>query len=130
MIAIDTNVVVRLILEDNPAQIDAIRRLMERDPLFVSLTVLVETGWVLESRYKFIRAVVADALDDLISLERIAVPRYAAVRWAIGRYREGADLADVIHLVAASKSDGFATLDQRLARQAGSNSPIPIETLA
>lgn len=129
MIAIDTNVVLRVILDDDEAQIAVIRRLMLRETLFVSLGVLLETGWVLESRYELSRTDVADALELVIELESIVVPRQDSARWAIARYRAGADLADVMHLASALKIARFATFDRRLRRDAGSDSPVAIENL-
>ncbi len=129
MIAVDTNIVLRLILNDDPGQIDAIRMLMKRSRLFVSLTVLLETGWVLESRYRMPRSDVAAALDGVAALDGLAIGRPALAAWAVERYRIGADWADMIHLASAAKTDGFATLDRRVMRQAGPNSPVPIKTL-
>ncbi|WP_380785392.1 type II toxin-antitoxin system VapC family toxin [Sphingomonas sp. R86521] len=130
MIAVDTNIVLRLILNDDAGQIEAIRALMKRNRLFVSLTVLLETGWVLESRYRMPRHDVAAALDGVVALEGVAIGRPALAAWAVDRYRAGGDWADMIHLAAAAKTDGFATLDRRVMRHAGPDSPIPIETLA
>lgn len=130
MIAVDTNIVLRLILNDDAGQIEAIRALMRRTRLFVSLTVLLECGWVLESRYRMSRDDVATALDGVAALEGVAIGRAALADWAVDRYRAGADLADMIHLAAAAKTDGFATLDRRVVRRAGPDSPIPVETLA
>ena len=130
MIAADTNIVLRLILGDDEAQVSAVRDLMARDSLFVPLTVLLETGWVLESRCRMDRESVADALVGLTLLEGIHVPRSEAVLRLLERYRAGADLADMIHLASAAKLEGFATFDRRLARDAGAASPIKIETLA
>jgi predicted nucleic-acid-binding protein len=130
VIAADTNIVLRLILGDDEAQVSAVRDLMARDSLFVSLTVLLETGWVLESRCRMDRGSVADALVGLTLLEGIHVPRSEAVLRLLERYRAGADLADMIHLASAAKLEGFATFDRRLVRDAGTASPIKIETLA
>jgi predicted nucleic-acid-binding protein len=130
VIAVDTNVVVRLILGDDEKQVQAVRNLMARDTLFVSLTVLLGTGWVLESRCRMPRQAVANALAGIVLLEGIHVPRAELVLKLLGRYGDGADLGDMIHLVAAAKLDGFATFDRRLARDAGPDSPLPIETLA
>lgn len=102
---------------------------MARDRIFVSLGVLLEAGWVLQSRYRFSRDEVAEALTLVISLDRIVVARLTLVAWAIGRYRSGADLADMMHLASAAKLGTFATFDQRVARDAGTDTPVPIETL-
>lgn len=130
MIAVDTNVVLRLVLDDHPVQVEAARALMLREPLYVSLGVLLETGWVLQSRYGLPRAEVADALTLLARLDRLIVARLPLALWAIERFRAGADLADMVHLVSAAKIGRLATFDRRVAKGAGPDSPVTIETLA
>lgn len=130
MIAADTNVVLRLILDDDQDQVRLIEQVMASQSLFLSLTVMLETGWVLASRYGMSRAQVATALSALITLERVEVARAELVQQAIDRFRAGADWADMIHLVAAHKLRRFLTLDRRLCRQAGNAAPVTIETLA
>lgn len=129
MIAVDTNILLRLVLDDDDAQLGAVRALMARDTLFVSLGVLLETGWVLLSRYRLSRGDVADTLVLIASLEGVVVARPALALWAIERYREGADLADMLHLVSAAKIGAFATFDRRIARHAAAGAPVAIETL-
>ncbi|MCX8474323.1 MAG: type II toxin-antitoxin system VapC family toxin [Sphingomonas sp.] len=130
MIAVDTNIVLRLILGDDESQLGAVRKLMADDSLFVSLTVLLETGWVLESRCRMPRPAVADALIALTLLEGIQVPRSETVLRLLERYRAGADLADMIHLASAAKLEAFATFDRRLHRDADGASLLKIETPA
>ncbi|MFZ2663473.1 MAG: PIN domain-containing protein, partial [Rhodoferax sp.] len=52
MIAFDTNMLVRALVLDNPAQADVARQLMAANTVFISRTVLLETEWVLRARYK------------------------------------------------------------------------------
>lgn len=129
MIAADTNVALRLVLEDDEAQLASIAIVMAEQPLFLPLTVLLEVGWVLASRYQMKRHDLATALAALLALDGIEVARAKWVDWAIERFRAGADWADVIHLVASQKLAGFATFDRGLAYQAADESPVPITTL-
>jgi predicted nucleic-acid-binding protein len=129
VIAVDTNIPLRLILADDAAQLGLILEIMEHEELFVSLTVLLETGWVLQSRMGMSRNQVADRLASLMELERIEVARPTLADWAIERYRAGADLADMIHLAASAKLDSFMTFDGGVAKRAGSNPPLEIRTL-
>lgn len=57
MIAVDTNVLVRLLTADDPKQLAAARSLFASDPIWVAKTVLLETGWVLRSLYGFETAI-------------------------------------------------------------------------
>jgi predicted nucleic acid-binding protein len=129
MIAVDTNVVVRLIVADHEDQLEAVRRLMSRSELLVPLTVLLETAWVLRSRYGYDREALTDALDALARLDGIRFEEPTWVDWAIARHRSGGDIAGGLHLVAARRAAAFATFDRDLAARAGADPPLPIETL-
>ncbi len=53
MLAVDTNVVVRFLTGDEPAQAARARAIFQRETVFLGKTVLVETEWVLRSLYRF-----------------------------------------------------------------------------
>ena len=73
----------------------------------------------------------ADTLLSLIAIPTVVIGDEPAIRWAIERTgSHGADLADMLHLIAARQTDRFASFDRTLAKEAGSDAPIPIETLA
>jgi len=126
--AIDTNVVARFLLEDDLAQAAVASGLL-REGAYVSITVLMELSWLLASRYALSQPVIAESITALLDLPTVQVERADAVRWAIDRYAAGADLADMLHLVAASPAERFATFDRAVATQAGADAPIAIETL-
>lgn len=72
MIGLDTNVLVRFLVRDDEQQFDRAQRLIRREaqagtPVLVSHLVLLETEWVLRSRYKLGKAVILDAFSDLMS---------------------------------------------------------------
>lgn len=130
MKAVDTNILVRWITRDDPLQTPIADTIMAQ-PVFVSLTVVNEVVWTLGGRvYKMPRATIAEALRLLIATTTVTVAHEAGVSWAIDRFAEGADLADMIHLVAAGASDSFISFEKRLAALAGPNAPIPIERAA
>lgn len=71
MLGIDTNVLVRYLVADDEAQFDKARRLIRRETaagrkLMVSLLVLLETEWVLRSRYGYGKAAFAEILSGLL----------------------------------------------------------------
>ena len=129
MIAADTNVLVRLIVNDDARQVALIEQVMAEQPLFVSLTVLLETGWVLASRYRMTREQIAAVMAALLALERVEVARTELVARAIERFRAGADWADMIHLVAAHKVRGFLTFDRGVDTRAGPDASVAVRTL-
>ncbi len=128
MKAADTNIVVRLIIGDDPAQRQVAERLVI-DGVFVPVTVLLETEWVLRSRYRLPRDLIATSLGDLLDAPGIHLTDEPQMRWAIARYAAGADFADMIHLCVSHGRDAFVTFDTDLARAAGSGTPTVVETL-
>lgn len=128
-VAIDTNIVVRLIVADDPKQLEMIAELIARQELLVPLTVLLETEWVLRSRYGYSQKIVAGALADLAALENVRLEGGAVTAWAISRYSKGADLADMLHLAACDEDVAFATFDRKLAAAAGRKAPAQVITL-
>lgn len=125
--AIDTNVVVRIIVRDDPDQVSVVDALLEQS-LFVPITVLLETVWVLSSRYRMPRLDIADALQRLLDLPAIAVDDPALIVWALEQFRQGADFADMLHLVASREAEALVTFDRSMPK-AAENSPVPVVTL-
>lgn len=129
MKAVDTNVVIRLLIGDDPAQQAAARALLSA-PVLVTITVMIESAWVLRSRYGFDRATVAALLDAFLDYPNVLVQAETRVRWALARYRSGGDIADLLHIAAAEPAHRFATFDRGIAPAAGDGCPLMIETLA
>jgi predicted nucleic-acid-binding protein len=109
--SVDTNILARLILVDDAVQTPVSEEIVRRG-VHVSLTVLLELGWLLGSRAGKSRAEVNLALLKLLDNESIHVEDDAQVRAALELFRQGADLGDVIHLVAARGSEAFVTFDK------------------
>jgi predicted nucleic-acid-binding protein len=126
--SLDTNVLARFILNDDPAQFRVADRLLDGD-VMLTPTVLLETAWLLRSRYAMSRSEVSAALLAIVSMKNVVVADEPLVRWAIGRTNEGADFADMLHLVESREAGVFATFDGKVAKAAGADAPIAIETL-
>lgn len=130
MRAIDTNVALRLVLRDDPAQLAVARAVFADGGLFLPRSVVLEIEWVLRGLRKLDREQVSTELTRLCRLGGVTVEGLPGVAWAIERYRLGADLADMIHLTSAAECDAFLTFDRALADDAGPDTPVPVETLA
>uniref|UniRef100_UPI0025E9B492 type II toxin-antitoxin system VapC family toxin n=1 Tax=Sphingomonas sp. TaxID=28214 RepID=UPI0025E9B492 len=91
MKAIDTNVVLRIIVADDPAQERAARALIVAEPVLVPLTVTLECEWVLRSFYKKTPADIAAILNSMTDIENLVFEHVAGVRWALDRLVAGAD---------------------------------------
>lgn len=132
MKAVDANVLLRLIVGDDPHQEQVALALIARESVFVPLTVTMECEWVLRSFYKWPRARIADAIGTMMDVENIIFEQAAGVRWCLERLRGRADFADMIYIVQAAVCEmgEFATFDTGVADEAGSGSPLPVTTLA
>ena len=118
MRAVDTNVLVRLIVDDDPAQADAAQRAMASEPVFVPKTVVLELEWVLRSVYELSPTTIATAIEGLLSAADVSVEDATAIRRAVGWFKDGLDLADALHLASSSHADAFVTFDAAMRRRA------------
>jgi predicted nucleic-acid-binding protein len=124
--AVDTNVVARFIMGDDPIQSPQAAECIARG-VFVSEGVLMETEWVLRAVAGWDRMRVNEALATLLALENVAVARPGDLAWALDRHRDGADWADMLHLIATRGYDAFVTFEKNLRE--GSQPPVPVEHL-
>lgn len=118
MRAVDTNVIVRYLVNDDPPQAARARRLLEREDVFVSLTVLLETEWVLRGVFGLPPADIVRALRGFAGLPRVTLENPATAALALDWAEQGLDFADLLHLAASRAHDGFVTFDRALARVA------------
>lgn len=101
MIGLDTNVLVRYIAQDDPAQSPQATRLIESltaaEPGYVSVVAVVELVWVLLGCYASTRDEVCTVLETLLQTREIVVERADTVWKALRKYKEGkADFADCL----------------------------------
>lgn len=127
MIGVDTNILVRHLVQDDVEQAARATAFIEgrltRDtPGFINRMVVVELIWVLETSYGFARNLVADLIDRLLRTAELVVEDADQVNEAIQRFRRsGADLADLLLAIGNARhgcSETY-TFDRRAARAAG-----------
>ncbi len=111
MKSVDTNVVLRFLLGDDAKQTAIADKIMASD-VSVPLTVLLEVGWVLASRYGFERNQLSQMLIQLVDRPLIHFADRASVRAALLLFAQGTDFADAIHLVASRGTESFVTFDR------------------
>jgi predicted nucleic-acid-binding protein len=123
---IDTNILIRYIVADDPAQFRAATRFIEhecspQDPGFINSVVLAEVVWVLESSYQLPRLAIVDALRLLLGASQLSIEEVEDARAALQEYEDGADFSD--SLIAASNAragcEYTATFDRRAATRNG-----------
>jgi predicted nucleic-acid-binding protein len=118
VIAIDTNVIVRVVTRDDPAQVEAALAVLRSGDLWVSKTVLLETEWVLRYTYRLSREAIAETLEKLLGLRSLKVEDRGTVLQALAWFRGGLDFADALHLASGPEAEQFVTFDRALAAAA------------
>ena len=126
MVAVDTNVVVRLLTDDEPAQAARARAMFEREEVLLAKTVLLESEWVLRRLYRFGSGRIADAFVNLIALPDVVCEDALAVADALQWMRGGMDFADALHLASARPAGRFATFDDKLVKRAAKIADIAV----
>jgi predicted nucleic-acid-binding protein len=124
VIAVDTNILVRYVTEDDPAQTKLAQSLLEErltasEPGFVGLITLVELLWVLNDTYKIGRAMQAEVVSQLLDTRNLVIERDELIRTALAL--PAGDIADrVIHLVGEENGcSATVTFDKKFARLQG-----------
>jgi predicted nucleic-acid-binding protein len=127
MLGVDTNVVIRYLIRDDQSQYEKARRLIDREvrkgePVLVSLLVLLETEWVLRSRYELPKSEIVSAFSALLDTADLAFEDESAIEHALYSWKNStADFADCL-IDARNRRLGCgatATFDGRALKLAG-----------
>src|ERR1035438_353088 len=120
MIAVDTNVVVRLLklTEDDPTQTAAAKSLFAGGSIWIAKTVLLETAWVLRSFYGFDESAIRDAFTRLLGLQNVHTDDKASMAAALALSAHGVELADAMHLTSRPPGAVFVSFDRSFVRRA------------
>ena len=123
MIAIDTNVVVRYLTGDHPTQSAKARALVDKNPVFVPVTVTLESEWVLRSAYGYERVDVAHALRAFAGLPNVTMAQAPVIAAALDLFESGMDFADALHLRLSAECERFVTFDAKFVKTARRTGP-------
>jgi predicted nucleic-acid-binding protein len=118
MLAIDTNLIVRYLTGDHPQQSPRARKLVDGQPVFTAVTVILEVEWVLRSTYGYRLADVARALRAFAGLPTVTIEDAPIVAAALDLAEKGMDFADALHLGKSAHCEGMATFDRKLVKAA------------
>ena len=127
MLGVDTNVLVRYLTRDDQPQYEKARRMIDREvakgePVLVSLLVLLETEWVLRSRYEMAKADIVTAFSALLDTADLTFEDEPSVETAVYSWKDSAaDFADCL-IEARNRRLGCratATFDARALKLAG-----------
>ena len=127
MIGLDTNILVRYLAQDDPAQSAKAneileRRLTEKNPGFVSVVAMVETVWALDRAYGFTAQEIATAVERLLQIEVLVVENEQEVFSAMVALKQGrGSFADALiaELGARVGCTRTLTFDQKAVRLSG-----------
>jgi predicted nucleic-acid-binding protein len=118
MIVLDTNLLLRYLLNDDPAQARRVQRLLETSPLVtVTPTIVLELAWVLECS-DCTRAEIVGALRHIAGLPNMRLPNEAALYRAVEWYEQGLDFADALHLALSPAAATLITFDKDFVSKA------------
>ncbi len=124
MIAVDTNVILRFLVQDDPKQAAIANHFLENvltpeKPGFVTIVAVLELDWVLRSQYLFTAEIVVATLGQLMASPNLVFEQSSILKSALA-FKHG-DLADNI-LHGAGQARGCAntvTFDKKFARLPG-----------
>ncbi len=127
MIGLDTNVLIRFLVEDDANQTARAARFLERcarsgEALYVSDVVVCELVWVMQSAYEISRSEIVRILESLLKARQLTFQDADLLVRALGRFAKGkADFADYVIAERARRAGCLqvATFDRALLKEAG-----------
>jgi predicted nucleic-acid-binding protein len=126
VVAVDTNVVVRLVVGDNASQTARAAAIFRSGPVFIAKSVLLETEWVLRYSYELGAEIVLKSLRAVLGLENVSVEDPTATTAALRLLEQGLDFADALHIASSAHAARFVTFDARLAKRARRASTLEV----
>jgi predicted nucleic-acid-binding protein len=123
---LDTNVLARFFLQDDPLQSPKADRIIGslslREPGWVGVATILELVWVMTSQKRLDRKGIANILSQLLTREEIVIEQASIIQSAVHLYRLGsADFADCL-IASSARAAGCSrtvTFDRRAARDTG-----------
>jgi predicted nucleic-acid-binding protein len=118
MIAIDTNILLRVLTRDDLRQFEAAMRFLSQNDCRVQTTVILELEWVLRSVHRYSQSQIADVFEVLFDTEGLSIEQPDRLELAIKGLRSGIEFTDAYHIAGATDCASFATFDRSLIRRA------------
>ena len=127
MIGLDTNVIVRLLVQDDEAQVKRVEKAIaeqcsEESPAIINAIVLAETVWVLGSAYKYENSEVVSAIEALLQVKVFEVQYHNEAWEALHLFEDGKGGFADLYLAAINRHLGCSitlTFDKKAAGNAG-----------
>lgn len=117
MIAVDTNVLVRLLVRDDEIQFKSALAIFRDEEVFLPDSVLLETEWVLRFAYEFPPEAVCSSLRRTLGLKNVFVEDPTRMAKAIAWHEAGLDFGDALHLARSEHLSSLKTFDKAFVKQ-------------
>jgi predicted nucleic-acid-binding protein len=116
--AVDTNIVVRFLTQDDEQQYQKSLKLFQEQDIFISDTVLLETEWVLRFSYHLKPNEICKALRSLLGLPNVQLVNGSGIVQALQWHENGMDFADALHLAHSQTCSTLYTFDTKFVSRA------------
>jgi predicted nucleic-acid-binding protein len=117
MVTIDTNIIVRLLTQDDQWQYKQSLVILQSQDVFISNTVILETEWVLRFAYKFNPTEICLALKQLFGLPNIYLTNANLIAQILQWHENGLDFADAFHLAQGQHCSELFTFDEKFIKK-------------
>lgn len=115
---VDTNVLVRALVDEGTEHSRVAAECLTTDVVHIPATVMLETEWILRTRFKANRDEISQHFGMLLGMSNIVFDRREIISNSVEAHGAGMDFADALHLFGAGDSDVFVTFDKALRRTA------------
>jgi len=118
MISVDTNVIIRFLTHDDERQYKKSFTLFNKQEIFISDTVILETEWVLRYAYKFSSNEICNAFVNLFGLKNIHLSNPTFIAQALEWHKHGMDFSDAMHLTQCQQFEKLYSFDKKFISKA------------
>lgn len=117
MVALDTNVLVRLLVRDDEAQFQSAYSLFHDQEVYIPDSVLLESEWVLRYAYEYPPESVCSAFRRVLGLKNVVVEDPTRIAKVLAWHVAGLDFADALHLAKSEHLPSFKTFDKSFVKR-------------
>jgi predicted nucleic-acid-binding protein len=118
VIAVDTNIIVRLLTKDDDVQYQAAYQLFSSETVYIADTVILEAEWVLRFAYDFGAEEISATFRKLFGLRNVHLSNAQLVAQALDWHQTGLDFADALHLALSQQHAKLKTFDDKFIKRA------------
>lgn len=116
-VAVDTNILVRLVARDHEAQFRVAQKLLETEHVFIAESVLLETEWVLRAIYKLPSPEIRRTIRNILGLKNVTLADPDKIARILDWHEAGMDFADAFHLANSLHLKDFKTFDRDFVKR-------------